>query len=332
MRKVIFLILALLILALVALPALVVYFSEGTQVRVETTGPVVRVLNHRTQQVELLPLEEYLLGVVAAEMPAAFEKEALKAQAVAARTYTVKKMELAKYTPNRQHPQAQVCTDSTHCQAWISEKEMLESWGVFRYSLNRRKIEEAVAETAGIVLVYEGKLIDPVYHSTGVGRTENSGDVWQFDLPYLKSVASPGDRESPKFQSRVTLSLAQLDQALGTNLKAVPAAKINSGAQGTLQVLEKTKTGRVKTIRAGTKTYTGEQFRRLLGLNSSHFTWQVQGDKITFQVTGYGHGVGMSQYGANYMAKQGKNYKEILRHYYTGVELRKYVAERAAKK
>lgn len=318
----------LLILALVALPALVVFFSGETQVKVETTGPLVQVYNHQTQEVMQLPLEEYLVGVVAAEMPALFEKEALKAQAVAARTYTIKKMELAKYTPNQKHPHAPICTDSTHCQGWISEKEMMEKWGLLRYSFHHRKIAEAVAQTGGQVLVYEGRLIDPVYHSTGVGQTENSGDIWQHNLPYLKSVPSPGDKESPKFQSQVTMTLAQLDELLGTKLQAVPTAQVSTRAAKTLQVLEKTKTGRVKTIKVDSKIYTGEQFRRLLGLNSSHFTWEIQGDQITFNVTGYGHGVGMSQYGANAMAKGGKDYKDILYHYYTGTQLRKYVGEK----
>lgn len=328
MKRLIALVVCLLFFALIALPALVVLNGESPKVKVKASGPMLRVLNHATKKVETIPLEEYLVGVVAAEMPALFEPEALKAQAVAARTYALKKMQLSQKSPNPHHQDADVCTDPGHCQGWLSEKEMKKKWGLLRYALNHKKIAEAVEETAGIVLVYQGKLIDPVYHSTGVGRTENSEDVWQFAIPYLKSVPSPGDKESPKFQTTVTLSLAQVDKALGTNLQAVPAAKINSGSQGTLKVLEKTATGRVKSIQAGNKTFSGEEFRRRLGLNSSKFEWKAERDKITFTVTGYGHGVGMSQYGANAMAKAGKNYKQILSHYYTGTELRKYVANK----
>lgn len=317
----------ILMLAVVAVPAMIVLQGGPQQVKIETKGPNIRVLNHTTGKIERLPLEEYLVGVVAAEMPALFEPEALKAQAVAARTYAFKKMEQAKKKPNPEHPNADVCTDPTHCQAWAPQDVLREKWGMIKYAMNYRKIVQAVNATSGVVLVYEGRLIDPVYHSTSVGQTENSGDVWQMDVPYLKSVPSPGDKESPKFQTTVTLTLAQVDQALGTTLAAVPAARLNKASEGVLKVLEKTPTGRVRTIQAGTKKYSGEDFRRRLGLNSSKFQWQAEGDKITFTVTGYGHGVGMSQYGANAMAKQGKTYKEILQHYYSGTELRKYVTE-----
>ncbi|MDS1029700.1 stage II sporulation protein D [Bacillota bacterium LX-D] len=324
MKKLIFVLILSMLLALVVLPAVVVWHGKQEKIKVETIrGPNIQMFNVTTKKVQTLPLEKYLVGVLAAEMPASFEPEALKAQAVAARTYAVKKVELSKQSINEKHPTAQVCTDPTHCQAWLSEKEMKKKWGVVKYTLYSQKIAQAVRLTQGIVAVYQGRLIDPVYHSTGVGQTENSGDIWQVDVPYLKSVSSPGDKNSPKYKTSLTLTLHQIDKALGSNLQAVPAATINQGRSKGLKVIARTGTGRIKTISVGGKIFKGEEFRRLLGLNSAKFTWQARGDQITFHVTGYGHGVGMSQYGANGLAKQGKNYKQILQHYYKGIELRK---------
>ena len=329
MKKTILLTLLGLFVAIVILPALVVLRGGRPEVKVDTSGsPLIKVLNVKTKEIEILPLEEYIVGVVAAEMPVEFESEALKAQAVAARTYTVKRYEGHKKNPNKEHPEAHICTDSTHCQAYISKDEMSTKWGILKYPGYYNKIARAVNETAGIVLVYQGKLIDPVYHSTSTGKTENSGDVWQFDIPYLKSVESPGDQESPKFKTQQTLTLAQLDKALATNLATVPASTINNPSASPLKIIEKTSTGRIKTIKIGDKEFKGEEVRAKLGLNSTSFSWKAEGDKITFLVTGYGHGVGMSQYGANYFAKEGKDYKEILSHYYTGTELRRYNANK----
>lgn len=328
MRKTILFTILGLTLAIVVLPALIVLRGERPGVKVDTeASPLIKVLNIQTKEIEVLPLEEYIIGVVAAEMPADFETEALKAQAVAARTYTIKRYEGSKKNPNKEHPDAHVCTDSTHCQAYVSREEMSKKWGMLKYPGFYNKIARAVNETAGVVLVYEGKLVDPVYHSTSVGKTENSGDVWQVDIPYLKSVSSPGDQESPKFKTELTLTLAQVDKALGTNLSAVPASTINNPSGSPFKILEKSATGRIKKIKIGEKEFKGEEIRSKLGLNSTCFSWKADGDKITFIVTGYGHGVGMSQYGANYFAKEGKDYKEILAHYYTGTELRKYNAK-----
>jgi stage II sporulation protein D len=328
-RKTILLTIFGLVFAIIILPALIVLRGERKGVKVETGGgPLIKVLNVQTNKIENLPLEEYILGVVAAEMPAEFEEEALKAQAVAARTYTIKRFEASKKNPNKEHPQVPVCTDSTHCQAYVTKEEMSEKWGMLKYPGYYNKLVRAVNETAGVVLVYEGKLIDPVYHSTGTGKTENSGDVWQFDIPYLQSVDSPGDQESPKFKNEHKLTFAQVDSALGTSLSAHPASTINNPNNSPIKILEKTATGRVKRVKVGNKEFHGEEIRVKLGLNSTHFSWRAEEEHITFVTTGYGHGVGMSQYGANYFAKEGMKYKDILSHYYTGTELRKYNSSR----
>jgi stage II sporulation protein D len=169
MRRFVLGIFILILIILVLIPALVVWFFQGREpgkrAEISPGGIQLRVLHGETGQVETLALEDYLVGVVAGEMPALFEKEALKAQAVAARTYALKRRELSREEDNGPHPQADICTDATHCQAWLSPKEMKERWGFLRYLSYHRKIEEAVRETEGVVITYQGRLIDPVYHS-----------------------------------------------------------------------------------------------------------------------------------------------------------------------
>lgn len=327
MRKYITIATTLVFLVVIGIPTLIVLNLEKPKVRVEVNTGVrtVRVKFHQTGQVKIMPLEDYLVGVVAAEMPANFHLEALKAQAVAARTYALKKMELAgQKNGHNPHPDADVCTDPSHCQGWLSARELKERWGLLGYLKLSNKIETAVKETEGLVVTYNGRLIDPVYHSTSGGRTENSEDVWNFKIPYLRSVDSPWEKGSPRYYARFTFSLGQIDQLLGTNLRAVPVSTLAQKNNNYLKVLAYSSSGRVKLIKVGDKVFKGTDFRRLLGLNSTTFSWQVEGDKITFTTRGYGHGVGLSQYGANGMAWQGKNYKDILTYYYTGVKIVKY--------
>lgn len=270
-----------------------------------------------SQKIRTMDLETYLWGVVAAEMPAYFELEALKAQAVAARTYVIKRKEML---PSPKHPQALVCTDPAHCQAWRGSREMREIWGFWGSFSYGRKIKKAVGETKGVVITYQGKLIDPVYHSTCGGKTADAQEVWGFAIPYLKSVPCRGDELSPRFREKKAFSLAELDRCLGTNLEH---ARPSLGKEESLvSVLEKTASGRVKTIRCGEKILSGQEIRKLLNLNSTQFWVKEEGKTIIFETTGYGHGVGMCQYGANQMAKEGKNYTEILRHYYSGTEIK----------
>lgn len=308
------------VLLVVVLPVAVLYFwtPAGEEERVKITpGQVqLRVLLKETGEVVTMELEEYLVGVVAAEMPAVFAPEALKAQAVVARTYALKRKEIAAQGGNPHHPEADVCNDPTHCQAWHAAKELRARWGLLPSYLYRRKIEAAVQETAGVVATYQGKLIDPVYHSTSNGNTENSEDVWKLAVPYLRSVESPWDLVSPKYHAQVTFE----GQEVATRLGLAPEA-LGTGQELPFQVLELTGGGRIKRIRVGDKVLSGEEFRRLLNLNSAAVTWERQGDRITFTTKGYGHGVGMSQYGANGMAQEGYTYQQILSYYYTGIQL-----------
>ncbi|MDN5325476.1 MAG: stage sporulation protein [Moorella sp. (in: firmicutes)] len=323
MRKLMGIFIILVFAAVIITPVAII---EGVRlfqppVQVQTGKQLVRVYFHQAGITKIIPLEEYIAGVVAGEMPANFEPEALKAQAIAARTYTLKKIEEAKIKPDASHPNADICTDPAHCQAWAGDDVLRQRWGMIGFWRYKNKIQAAVQATRGMVLTYQGQLIDPVYHANGGGRTESAAAVWGRDVPYLQSVPSPWDKTSPRYNDSRTYSLRELDSKLGVNLEAVPTAALAAPGGTAIRVLEKTPTGRVKTIKIGGKTFAATDLRKLLGLPSTDFTWQVQGDRITFHTIGYGHGVGMSQYGANGMAREGKNFAEILAYYYRGTKI-----------
>jgi stage II sporulation protein D len=257
-------------------------------------------------------IEEYLIGVVAAEMPASFHIEALKAQAVAARTYIFNK----EGESSEQHPQADVCTDSTHCKAWLSYDQLAAANGQDWIDGYYDKIKQSVSETEGIVMLYNAEPIQAVFHSTGSGKTENAEDVWGNSVPYLVSVDSPGDLESPKYKTEV-------------NMKITEAADLISNFCGekiefTVGDIQKAGSGLVKEIMIGGKAFSGNDIRTALSLPSSNFEIIVEGEQVLITVLGFGHGVGLSQYGANYLAEHGKTYDEILKQYYTGVTVEKY--------
>lgn len=293
--------------------------NQLSKPQIEQQKPILRhevkLYNHNTNEIEILPIEEYLIGVVAAEMPANFPSEALKAQAVAARTYIAQRLQ-AGGIENPVHQGADVCNDPRHGQAWHDEEQMKEKWGTVNYYRNYLKIKWAVQSTKNQVLTYNGQLITAAYHaSCGAGVTENSGDVWQSDLPYLKSVSCPYCAD-PNRERQVSYPLDQLARRL--NLTAIPAA---ADANGLIKVTERTSTGRPKTLLVGEKEISAATLRELLGLRSTWFTYNIEGNKITFTTSGYGHGVGMCQYGAKGMAENGKSYQQILQHYYPGAEL-----------
>lgn len=290
------------------------------EIRIQGDATKIRLLNHQTGEVLQLGLEEYIAGVVAAEMPASFPLEALKAQAVAARTYAVKRLQVPDPRLQKGLQQADVSSDPAINQAWISNEEMKARWGIWHHQTYRDKVVRAVVETRGQVLVYQGQLIDPVYHSSCGGKgTENSEDVWKYAIPYLRRVECGGHPSGNK-EDVVELTLERLDSLLGTSLHSLPAAKLNN-AGGLLSVKEKSAAGRVKTLAVGGKNFTGAELRSKLGLKSTYLTWQVEAGKVCFNTTGYGHAVGMCQYGAGAMAEKGAAYRDILYHYYTGVSL-----------
>jgi stage II sporulation protein D len=288
-------------------PALPEAESESispTQIASALDPATVLTVVNRAGNLQQMDLREYLVGVVLAEMPASFESEALKAQAVVARTYTRKRMEGGK------HGQAAVCMDSGCCQGWRSWEDYLAQGGK---PSAVEKVRAAVADTDGLVLRYEGRLIDATYFSCSGGVTEDAVAVWGQDVPYLKSVQSPGEEEAPRFSDTVTFSPGDFAGKLGLSAAGDPGSWFGS--------VTYTAGGGVETMVIRGKRFSGTQLRSKLGLRSTAFEIAVSGDKITVTTRGFGHRVGMSQYGAQAMAQEGHSFSEILAHYYTGTEL-----------
>jgi stage II sporulation protein D len=259
-------------------------------------------------KIETVPMENYLVGVVAAEMPAEFNEEALKAQALTARTYIVNKMVTKE---SLGVPKGAEVTDTQLNQVYKSDDELKREWGI-DYSWKRKKILDAVKATSGQIITYKGAPIDASFFSTSNGYTENSEDYWSGKIPYLRSVPSPWDLKSPKFTYQEVKTVSEFEAKLGV--------KIGSSSNiGT--IIDRTAGNRVGKVNINGKILTGRDIRDKLGLKSSDFTWKRRGNDIIITTRGFGHGVGMSQYGANGMASEGKSYKQIVKYYYKGVQI-----------
>ena len=283
--------------------------STLQNIAVQQEMPLYEISVRTGDHVENKSLEDYLVGVVLAEMPASFEEEALKAQAVVARTYTVR----ADVTGGK-HKDGSVCTDYACCQAYIEQEEYLSRGGS---ADNLEKIRSAVADTAGLVLTYEGQLIEATYFSCSGGSTEDALAVWGTDYPYLKATPSPGEEKAAHFTDTVSFTPDQFQQALGTSFSGTPDSWF-----GTVTYTEG---GGVDSMEIGGRAYKGTKLRQLLSLRSTAFTVSA-GDVITITTRGYGHRVGMSQYGADAMAVSGKSSADILAYYYHGTSLVPYSA------
>lgn len=317
-------ILSVIIIFLFGLPLIVMmgYKEPDVNQAVPADGPTVRVLDKATGKINTIPLEQYLIGVVAAEMPAKFELEALRAQAVAARTYTVKRMFWYGAKPNPEHPNAEVCTDPAHCQAWITAVEQKKRWGLIKYSTNIDRIKTAVRMTRGLVVTYNDGLIDPVYHGSCGGKgTENAEDVWSNPIPYLRSVDCSSEYKAEEQKMTVEIRKIELIQALNGNTTATPVLAGNSGQW--ISPVKASERGRLQEVVVGGRKVSGTDLRKILGLSSTFLTWKDNGTKLSFTSYGKGHAVGMCQYGANGLALDGKSYSVILNHYYTGVKIKK---------
>lgn len=271
-----------------------------------------------------LPLERYIRGVVAAEMPADFHVEALKAQALTARTFIANRLakssssDMAKWGARAKGAQV---TDTVQHQAFLTDRALRANWGDHYETLSER-VNEAVSATGGEVIQYKGKPIYAAFFSTSNGYTENSEDYFTEKMPYLRSVASPWDRQSPKYEAEQTLSVAELAQRIQKYTGKQIAMSAATGS-GMIQVKNRTPGKRISQLQIGDQNFTGRQVREALGLSSSDFTWRVKGKDITFTTRGNGHGVGMSQWGANLMAQKGKSVQTIIKHYYQGVAIAK---------
>jgi stage II sporulation protein D len=312
------------ILCLVFLPFLLVTFypeNETTPAKHKDSmiePEEIKVYRHLTGKTETVNFEDYVKGVVAGEMPADFEMEALKAQAVAARTYSLSKIIRSGNGGNPDHPSAPVC-DDTHCQVYRSPEELKQIKSVEWMDTGWKKIQEAVDSTKGQLLYYQGQLVEqPLFFSSSGGKTENSEDVFVSALPYLRSVDSPYETAAPHQNEQAVFTVSEFTQKIKSTY---PGKEIGSVNSNTLKVTNRSQGGRVISMQIGNLTLKGREVRDLCGLKSANFTISLQGDSVIITTNGYGHGVGMSQWGANGMAEAGFNYKQILTHYYTGVEI-----------
>ena len=281
----------------------------------------VKVFMTKENAVKELDLEEYVTGVVAAEMPAAFAVEALKAQAVAARTYALAHVIEDGGTKCKNGKGANLC-DTVHCQVYVSKTERIKGWTKSEGNELWDKIEKAVKDTSGEVLTYNNELVmEPYYFSTSSGKTENSEEVFSTSVPYLKSVESPGEETVKNAKSIKTIKYKELSLAINNNYKNANVTSTNIKNQ--IKIIDRTQGGSVKNIKVGSITMMGSKFRTMLGLKSSNFEIKFNSSGIEIDCSGYGHGVGMSQCGADVMAKDGKSYNEILTHYYQGTVISK---------
>lgn len=250
-------------------------------------------------------LDVYLTGVVLGEMNADFEPEALKAQAVAARTYTAKAVQTGG-----KHGDGSLCTNYACCQAYIAEEDYLNKGGTEE---KLSKVRSAVLDTSGRVLTYEGELIEATYFSCSGGYTEDAAAVWGTDYPYLRSVSSPGEENATHYCDTICFTKEEFEQKTGSTL---------SGKSDTWFTVEaRTPGGGIGSLSVCGEIYTGTQLRNMLGLPSTSMTITASEDTVTIVTKGYGHRVGMSQYGADAMAVTGCTYPEILAHYYPGTQL-----------
>ena len=295
--------------------------QEQPEQEVETTiydyqkYKTIKLFHSGSGQIEELPIDEYLYGVVSSEMPANFEIEALKAQAIVARTYTIYQI----MNNSGKHPGADICDNSSCCQAWISKDERLSKWALEEAESNWNKIVDAVNSTSGKIITYQNKPINAFFHSNSGGKTESSLNIWGgIDYPYLKSVETAGEEGYTQYSSEAKFTKEELLNKLKEKYED---CEIDYSQENCIQILEYTTSGRVKTIKFGNKEIAGTEARTILGLRSTNFTFTISGDEIIFSVIGYGHGVGMSQTGADALAKSGSNCEEIIKHFYTDVEI-----------
>ena len=274
----------------------------------------IKLLHSDTGETEEVSIDDYLCNVVSAEMPADFELEALKAQALVARTYTIYKVN------NKKHDNADICDNSACCQAWVSKEDRLARWDEKLRESNWNKIVEAVNSTQGLIITYNNEPINAFFHSNSGGTTEIPVNVWGgTGYPYLQTVETAGEEGYTQYASEVTLSQADLIEKLKQKYSDI---SIDFSNPEDIQIKEHTESGRVKTVKFGNHEISGVETRSIFGLRSTNFEITQENGNVKFTVKGYGHGVGMSQTGADSMAKQGSTYEDIIHHFYTNVEIK----------
>lgn len=284
-------------------------------------GENINVYLTKEKKIITLSLEEYVRGVVCGEMPAEYNVEALKAQAVAARTFAMAHMEVYGGKKYSKAHSADV-TDDVSCQVYIDKNKILKSWDKKYSGQYWNKITEVVQTTEGQVLKYNGKLVmEPYYFAVSSGKTEDAAQVFGNSEPYLRSVISAGEENAPKYKTNVKLSYSKFISEIKNSYKSVDLNIFNVSDK--VKIINRTNSGTVKEIKLGSETVSGNKFRNMLQLNSANFNIYFHLTNVEIDCIGYGHNVGMSQYGANLMAKNGKRYKDILTYYYSGVSVGK---------
>lgn len=282
--------------------------------RAEGKYNTIELLHTETSDVEEIGLEEYICGVVSSEMPASYELEALKAQAIVARTYTLYKINHPK------HDNADICDSSNCCQAWLSKEDRLAKWEEEIREENWNKIVKSVNETNGKIITYNNEPINAFFHANSGGITETASEVWGGEnFPYLQVVQTLGEDGYQQYSSEVSYTYEELIKKLEEQYSDI---EIDSESDESIKILEYTQSGRVKTIKFGNHNLSGVETRTILGLKSTNFEITKLEGKILFNVKGYGHGVGMSQTGADSMAKDGNTAEDIVNHFYSNIEIK----------
>lgn len=281
----------------------------------------IKVKITKTGEIVTMDIDEYLKGVVPSEMPPSYDIEALKAQAVVARTYTFEKITAGS------HDGFDICDNYACCQAYYNKEKILEIWTGRGFDKDLRstywsKVEEAVDSTNNIVITYKGKYIKAYFHANSGGMTEASTEIWgKQNIPYLVPVESLGEEEHQYYETEVKLTFEELEQKLSKGSDKKCSIDVNE--KNIIEILSNTRSGRVANIRIGNNIYEATDLRTKLGLKSTNFNVEIVDNNVTFKVKGYGHGLGMSQTGSNYYAKNGFTYDQIIQHYYTGVDITK---------
>lgn len=287
-------------------------FFEQKPAPEQPQGYTVALYRHKTQTVEQIPLRDYLWGVLAGEMPASYPEEALKAQAVASYSYLLhRKNSIAEHPDSDFGHPGDVCDNPAHCKAYRSPTEAAEAWGTDWLEVSEPRLSQAVRAVLGKAVLYEGKPANTVFHAISGGKTESAADTWGAEIPYLIPVDSHWDQEASGFESTAAFSIAQFKEKL--DLKEID-----------LGTIQKTEGGSVASVMIGGKTFTGRQIRETFGLRSTRFTLKLTETEAVFTVSGYGHQVGMSQYGASVLANNGYSYREILAYYYPNTTVEDY--------
>ncbi len=285
----------------------------------EKSGQTIRVRHTKTGEVVAMDVNDYLRGVLPSEMPPSFELEALKAQAVVARTYLYNKIE--GNINGQIHKDADICDDFAHCQAYHPKEKIIEIWkgrGFTESQIQeyKDKVNRAVNETTDVVIKYNNKYIKAFFHANSGGMTEDCKSIWnKEDIPYLKAVASLGEEDHKYYKTQNKFTKQEVEKIIREKIDS------NYTYQKDIEIIEYTDSKRASKVKIGNNILEGTKVREIFNLKSTNFNIILSDDIVEFNVTGYGHGVGMSQTGANYYAKQGKTYEEIIKHYYQGVDV-----------